>query len=49
MWGLITLGVLGAGSALKKKVVESTHQRKYVSIAEWMLNDRTVVEAGDRR
>ncbi len=37
MGGLITLGVLGAGSALKKKVVGSTHQRKYVSIAEWML------------
>ncbi len=32
MWGLITLGVIGAGSRLKKKVVESTNQRHYRTI-----------------
>ena len=37
IWGLITLGAMGAGSKLKKKVVESTNQRHYVSIREWML------------
>jgi hypothetical protein len=37
MWGLTTLAILGAGSALKKKVVGSTPDGKYVSVAEWML------------
>ncbi|MCC5621943.1 DUF3574 domain-containing protein [Nostoc sp. CHAB 5715] len=36
-WGLVALGVLGAGSALKKKIAGSTHRHKYVTITEWVL------------
>ncbi|MEH2252560.1 MAG: DUF3574 domain-containing protein [Nostoc sp.] len=50
-WSLVALGVLGAGSVLKKKVVKSRTQRQFVTVAEWMLNteaqvwvDKSVVE-----
>lgn len=50
-WSLVALGLLGAGSVLKKKVVKSRTQRQYVTVAEWMLNteaqvcvDKPVVE-----
>jgi len=38
MWGLTALGVLGAGSALKKKVVRAKHQDGYVSAAKSILD-----------
>jgi hypothetical protein len=35
-WGLVALGILGAGSTLKKKLA-ATHRQKYVTITEWVL------------
>ncbi|MEH2204106.1 MAG: DUF3574 domain-containing protein [Nostoc sp.] len=42
-WGLVALGILGTGSVLKKKIVKSTTQRQYVTVAEWMLNTEAQV------